>query len=134
MGKIRINLLGIYDMMLAFGAIFIGVTMLNTSNELFNVYPKEWLAKVPFESFVIPGFIAIILFGIGNIIAAIFSFKKENSRSWFASAIMGGLFFISLITQVIILGEWYMATVEFLLLSIGQLYLCGCAITRRKKN
>ena len=131
MKKKNMNLLGIYDIMLAFGAIFIGLTMLNTSNELFSVYPKEWLAKVPFESFVVPALVAIVLFGFGNIIAAIFSLKKGNNKYWVASAIMGGLLLVSLITQVIVLGEWYMATVEFLLLSIGQLYLCRGAFTRR---
>lgn len=124
MKKININLLGIYDMMLAAGAIYIGIIMLNTSNELFSVFPEEWLTRVPFKSFVVPGFIAIVLFGFGNIIAAIFSLKKNNKKYWVASAIMGGLLFISLITQVIVLRESYMATVEFLLLSIGQLYLC----------
>ncbi len=77
MKKISLNLLGVYDMMLAVGAIFIGLTMLNTSNGLFSVYPKEWLYRVPFKSFVIPGFIAIVLFGFGNIIAAILSIKKK---------------------------------------------------------
>jgi hypothetical protein len=134
MKKINMSILGVYDMMLAFGAIFIGVTMLNTSNGLFSVYPKEWLYRVPFKSFVVPGFIAILLFGIGNILAAILSIKKENTKSWLASAIMGGLLFVSLITQVIVLGEWYMATVEFLLLSIGQLYLCKSVFVSCKKN
>jgi len=131
MKKININLLGIYDMMLAAGAIYIGIIMLNTSNELFSVFPEEWLTKVPFKSFVVPGFIAIVLFGFGNIIAAIFSLKKSNKKYWVASAIMGGLLLVSLITQVIVLGEWYMATVEFLLLSIGQLYLCRGGFTRQ---
>ena len=131
MKKININLLGIYDMMLAFGAIYIGIIMLNTSNEMFSVFPKEWLTRVPFKSFVVPGFIAILLFGFGNIIAAIFSFRKGDRKYCFASVIMGGILLVSLITQVIVLGEWYMATVEFLLLSLGQLYLCRGAFKRQ---
>lgn len=85
MKKINMNLLGIYDMMLAFGAIFTGLTMLNTSNEFFSVFPKEWLSKVPFDSWVIPGIIAIVLFGVGNIIAAILSLKKGNNKYCVAS-------------------------------------------------
>jgi hypothetical protein len=41
------------------------------------------------------------------------------------SVVMGGIFFISLVAQVLILGEWYMATVQFFFLSIIQLSLCG---------
>jgi len=128
MKKINMNLLGIYDMMLAVGAIYIGGIMISG---MFTEYPKEWISKLPFVSWVIPGIIAIVLFGIGNIIASIFSLKKGNNKYWVASAVMGGVLLISLITQVIVLGEWYMATVEFLLLSIGQLYLCRGAFARR---
>lgn len=117
------KLLGIYDLILALGAIFTGVKMVNSNSGIFIEYPKEWLSKVPFESWVIPGIIAIVLFGLGNIIAAIFSFRKENNKSWFVSAIMGGILFISIVAQIIILGEWYLATVEIMILSIIQLGL-----------
>ena len=134
--KVSEKLLGIYDLILALGAIYIGVMMVISNNGIFIEYPKEWLSKVPFESWVIPGIIAIVLFGLGNIIAAIFSFRKENNKSWFVSAIMGGILFISLVAQVIILGEWYLATAEFLILSIIQLCLSGYtfAYYKRKSN
>jgi len=132
MKKISVNILGIYDTILACGAIYIGLNMLSASNKIFTEYPKEWLSKAPFESWVIPGLFAIVLFGLGNIIAAIFSFRKQNSKSWFVSAVMGGIFFISLVGQVIILGEWYLATVELLLISIVQLWLSGYALKADK--
>ena len=125
MKKIRGNLLGIYDLMLAVGAICIGVMMVSSSEGIFIEYPKEWLSKVPFEGWVTPGIIVIVVFGLGNIIAAIFSFRKRNSRSWVMSAVMGVIFIMSLIAQVVILGEMYLATVEFMLLSIIQLCLSG---------
>ncbi|MBU3111915.1 hypothetical protein KPL55_10285 [Clostridium lacusfryxellense] len=125
------NLLGIYDMMLAVGAIYMGGVMISG---MFTEYPKEWISKIPFHSWFIPGIIAILLFGIGNIVASIFSLKKGNKRYWVASAIMGALLLVSLIVQVIVLGEWYMATVEFLLLSIGQLYLCRGGFASSNKN
>jgi len=130
--KIRINLLGIYDLILALGAIYTGVLMLRGYG-IFVEYPKEWLTIVPFESWVIPAIIAIVVFGIGNIISAIFSFIKESNKSWVFSAIMGGIFLISLIAQVIILGECYLATVEFFIFSIIQLFLSGCAFVKSRE-
>ncbi|MBU3185340.1 hypothetical protein [Clostridium estertheticum] len=128
--KIKINLLGFYDLDLALSAIYIGGMMISSRGGVFTQYPKEWLSKVPFDNWIAPGIITIVLFGLGNIIAAILSFRKWNSKFWVVSVIMGVLLFISIITQVIVLGEWYMATVEFLILSIGQLCLCIAAFTR----
>lgn len=52
--------------------------------------------------------------------------------AWIPTATMGAVFFSSLVMQVFILGEWYLATVEFFLLSILQLGLCAIAAFRRK--
>lgn len=133
MKEIEKKLLGIYDLLLASGAIYIGVKMVNSNSGIFIEYPEEWISKVPFESGVIPGIIAIVLFGLGNVIAAIFSFRKANNRSWLVSGIMGGIFFISLIAQVIILEQCYLATVEFMIFSIIQLGLSGYVFCRYKK-
>lgn len=121
--KIRINLLGVYDLILSLGAIFVGANMVSSNNGIFIEYPKEWLSKVPFESWVTPGIIAILVFGLGNVISAIFSFRKGSNISWVISAIMGGIFFMSTVAQVIILGEWYMVTIQFFILSIIQICL-----------
>lgn len=133
MRNIGEELLGVYDLFLASGAIYIGVKMVNPNSGNFIEYPNEWLSKVPFESWVIPGIIAIVLFGLGNVIAAIFSFRKANNKPWLVSGIMGGIFFISLIAQVIILGQWYFATVEFMIFSLIQLGLSGYVFCRYKK-
>lgn len=125
-------ILGIYDLILSLGAIYMG-TMMILGNGMFAEYPKEWLSKVPFENWIAPGLIAIVIFGLGNIIAAIFSFKKESNKSWALSAIMGLTFFISMIFQVILLQEWYMATVEFYIFSIIQLCLSGYVFLRYRK-
>jgi len=120
--------LGIYDSFLALGAIFSGFLMLGSSKGIFSEYPIEWLSKLPFHSWVVPGLIAIILFGIGNIVAASFSFRGKNNKSWFASAIIGGILLISVLCQVMVLGKWYLATVEFLVLAIVQLILSGLSL------
>lgn len=131
--KVRIILLGAYDLILSLSATVIGVMMIGSSNGRFIEYPKEWLSKVPFESWVTPGVIAIIIFGLGNMISAIFCFRKESNKSWILSSIMGGIFFMSMVAQVIILGEWYMATVQFFAFSIIQLSLSGYAFSGDRK-
>ncbi|MEK6264510.1 MAG: hypothetical protein N2B06_07050 [Clostridium sp.] len=132
--KIRMNLLGVYDLIVAYGAISTGISMISSNAGIFTEYPNEWLNKVPFESWVIPGIIVMVLFGLGNIIAAIFSFRKGNSKSWVVSAIMGVMFFLSLIAQVIILEETYLATVVFMIFSIIQLCLCWYVFNGYRKN
>ncbi|MGH4138892.1 hypothetical protein [Clostridium sp.] len=132
--KTRLNLLGVYDLLLALGAIYIGVMMVSSNNGEFIEYPHEWLPKIPFESWVIPGIIAIVLFGLGNILAAIICFKKDNSKAWLATAIIGCILFISIIFQIIILGETYLATVELLILSVIQICLCGYVFAGYRKE
>jgi NADH:ubiquinone oxidoreductase subunit 6 (subunit J) len=131
--KLSQVLLGIYDIILSIGAIYMGI-MMSLGNGMFAEYPKEWLSKVPFENWVAPGLIAIVVFGLGNIIAAISSFNKESSKSWILSAVMGLIFFISMIFQVILLEEWYMATLEFFIFSIIQLCLSGYVFLRYRKS
>jgi hypothetical protein len=126
-------LLGIYDIILSIGAIYMGI-MMSLGNGMFAEYPKEWLSKVPFENWIAPGLIAVVVFGLGNIIAAIFSFNKESSKSWILSAVMGLIFFISMIFQVILLEEWYMATLEFFIFSIIQLCLSGYVFLRYRES
>ncbi|MDF2907432.1 MAG: hypothetical protein K0R34_2753 [Herbinix sp.] len=121
--KRRNYLLGFYDLLLSFGAIFIGVMMVSSSYGVFIQYPEEWLSKVPFKNWVVPGFVAILVFGLGNIISAVLSLRKLSNKPWIMSAIMGGIFFVGTIAQVIILGEWYMATLQFLIISIIQVGL-----------
>jgi hypothetical protein len=121
--KTRINILGAYDFVLALGAIFTGVIMISGKG-IFAEYPKEWLSIFPFEGWAAPGIIGIMIFGLGNITAAIFSFKKEMNKGCLISAIMGDIFIIALVAQVIILKEIYLATVQFFILSLIQLFLC----------
>ncbi|MBX4259234.1 hypothetical protein KTC96_16240 [Clostridium estertheticum] len=131
--KEKINMLGIYDLVLAVGAIYTGGMMISSSGGMFTQYPKEWLSKIPFDNWIVPGIITIVLFGLGNIIAAILSFRKGNSKFWVVSVIMGVLLFISIISQVIILEETFLATVEIMVLSIIQLCICGYTFAKYKK-
>lgn len=132
--RTRKRILAIYDLILSLGAIYAGVLMINSNSGIFAEYPKEWLTILPFKSWVIPGIIAIALFGVGNIISAEFSFTKESNKSWSASVIMGGIFFLGTIAQVIILGEWYMATVQFFIMSIIQICLSIYVFLGHRRN
>lgn len=122
--RIVMNILGIYDLILAAGAIWIGAMMIS-KNGMFTEYPNEWLTVLPFNSWVVPGIIGIVLFGLGNIIAAIQSFKKTGYRVWLTSTVMSGILLIGLTLQVIILGEVFLATIEFFILGIIQLCITG---------
>lgn len=119
----RTNVLGIYDLFLSSCAIITGILMASENYGIFaEGYPKEWIGVLPFSSWVVPGIIAIVVFGLGNIAAAIFSLKRKGGKPWLISAIMGTIFLISIISQTMILGEWYLATVQFLAFGIIQLF------------
>ncbi len=124
-------LLGVYDLLLAVAAVFCGTLMINSSYGIFSNYPSEWILILPFKNWIIPGILTIAIFGIGNIIAAFFCFRRKNNSSWFFSALMGGIFLTLLIMQVLLIGEYYLATIEFLIFSILQLILSGYALIRR---
>lgn len=127
------NLLGAFDLMLAYGAIRTGVNMV-LGKGIFSEYPPEWLLKVPFQNWMMPGIIAIGGFGLINMIAAMVSFSKKGNKPWLMSAITGCIFFISLIAQVVILEEVYLATSQFFLLSIIQLLLSRYAFLGYRKD
>lgn len=130
----RMIALSFYNLILAVGAIWTGIQMIHSSNGIFREYPHEWIGKLPFHNWVLPGVLAIAVFGVGNLIAAIFTWQKKKKISWAASAIMGGIFFISLIFQVLLLGKTYLATIEFFLLSLIQLGLSGLVFSGYRKT
>ncbi|AOY76807.1 hypothetical protein [Clostridium formicaceticum] len=132
--KINRKLLGAYDFILGVGAIAIGAMMVNSKKGIFAEYPKEWLSIIPFTSWVIPGIIVIVLFGLGNIYVAISFFRSENKNACFMSTLMGSILFVSIVAQIIILGEWYLATVEFMILSIIQICLSAYALLYYKRE
>lgn len=126
MCKIGRAVLGIYDLFLAIGAILLGVQMITSvSGTIFEPYPGSWASNLPFDSWVMPGVLAIVIFGLGNIVAAVLSFKRKRNSSWYASAIMGALFLFGLAYQYIAVGETYIVTGPFLILGIVQLCLSG---------
>lgn len=131
MKQYRFIILGFYDLLLSVAAIFCGILMVNSSYGIFSTYPPEWISVLPFKNWIIPGIVTIAVFGIGNIIAAFFSFRQKDNRSWFVSALMGGIFLTLLVMQVLLLGKYYLATFEFLVFCVLQLILSGYALIKR---
>ncbi|WP_438317020.1 hypothetical protein [Sporosarcina sp. FA9] len=124
---IRARILCIFDLFLATGAIWSGFQMITSSSGTIfaEPYPDSWASNLPFNSWVLPGVLAIVIFGLGNIIAAVLSLRKEHSSSWYASTIMGLVFLISLAFQYISVGEMYIVTGPFLIFGVVQLCLSG---------
>ncbi len=125
-------ILGLYDLVLAIAAIAIGIQMIQSNSGIFSEYPKEWLAKLPFNSWVQPGIIAILLFGAGNIFSTIMCLKNSFNISWLSSALVGLMLLICILAQVTILGEWYLPSVEFFVAGIIQILISGYALTTRR--
>lgn len=121
--KVRNYLLGIYDLILAVGAIYTGLLMIRSDSGIFLEYPLEWSSRTPFHSWVAPGILIILLFGIGNIAASLLCFMNENGKNWFISGIMGTFTLLSILLQIIILGESYMASLQFSILGFIQVAL-----------
>ena len=125
--RVYLKLLGAYGLCLAFGAVLTGSMMAGSNQGIFNEYPRDWLMKLPFDSWVVPGIIVIIVFGLGNMAAGAFCFYNAN-RAWLVSAAMGALLCVGVVLQVIVLGEWYLATLQLLVLGIVQLCLAVVSI------
>lgn len=123
-------ILSCYNLFLAFSAIYAGIIMILGK---LGDYPPEWLNRVPFTNWIYPGVIAIVVYGIGNLIAAGFS-VIHNDRGLIASAIMGVIFLISILLSIKVLGETYLVTWQFIFLSIIQIALTIFAIMFSSKN
>lgn len=116
--KMKIVLM-IYDLFLALGAIYEGFRMVLGR---YGEYPLEWLVRVPFKSWVIPGIIAILFYGLVNLLAGVFTFIR-GKKGIIISFTMGVIFLVSLIISIRVLGDIYLATGEFIILSIIQILL-----------
>ena len=121
-GSIVNKVLGVYDLFLSIGAMYYGSLMVLGLWWQGEKFPDVWMDKVPFRSWFWPGVIAIVVYGLGNIIAGIYAFSKKSS-GWIASGVMGVFFFTSLIISLYLLEECYLATFQFILLSILQIIL-----------
>lgn len=116
--KIRLYLLGFYDLFLAIGAVYLGRELLNQS----------------FQDWILSGIATLIIFGVGNLIASMFCFLKQNYMSWLLSAVLGSVLYILLVIQTLQTGDWQLSTVVFFALSILQLFFSRIVYLGYKKK
>ncbi len=127
-------ILGLYDLVLAIIAVATGILMLQSNSGIFSEYPTEWLLKLPFSSWTLPGIIGILMFGAGNIFSAIMCLKSSSNISWLPSALVGLILLVCVIAQVTILGEWYLPSVELFAAGIIQIFISGYVLTTKKTS
>ena len=131
--KISRYLLGIFDLVILVNVLIVGVSMIRQTGNYID-YPVEWLSKTPFDNFLLPGIIGIMIYGIGNLIAAIFAIAKEDFKSWMFSLVMGFILLLSMFFQVIVLGESYLTTGILIIVSFIQIGLSCISAIFYKKN
>ena len=108
--------------------------MLQSDRGVFIEYPKEWIQKLPFDSWSVPGIIVLILFGIGNLVAGLSVFSKKEGALRLITGLMGSLLLLCLLFQYIILGEWYLPDLYFFVIGLIQLFLGLYLFMKRVNN
>ena len=97
-----------YHFFLALLFIYVGAQVIQGR---LGEYPREWLTKLPFTSWVLPGF-AILLLGLSHLFVAGICLFQSRSIVARLTLLMGS-------------GETYLATVELILLGSIHLVLGG---------
>lgn len=78
---------------------------------------------MPFNNWASLAIFGIIIFGIGNAITSIYGFVKKDNKVFIINITIGALFFICSVIPIILLGEWYLSILQFLILSFIQIIL-----------
>ena len=120
--KTRKIILGLFTFLIAIGAFRTGYFMIRGQG-IFTEFPSEWLAKVPFDNWITPAYIGMFIYGTGNMFATFCIFTSNNSLVWKLPLSMSIILLMSLLLQIIILGESYLATYQLALLGFIQLCL-----------
>lgn len=110
-----------YHFFLALLFIYVGAQVIQGR---LGEYPSEWLTKLPFTSWVLPGF-AILLLGLSHLFVAGICLFQSRSIVARLTLLMGSFLIVSGILSIMILGEPYLATVELILLGSIHLVLGG---------
>ncbi|WP_456278642.1 hypothetical protein [Bacillus sp. AK128] len=116
------NITNLYNFLLSIGAFYISVMMFSGSG-VFATFPQEWKGMLLLNDWVGFAIFTIIIFGLGNAIALIYGLIIKDNKIFIVTIFMGALFLICIIMQIILVGEWYLATVQFLVISLIQILL-----------
>ena len=116
------NILNSYNLLLSLGAFYLGLSMLS-GRGVFDIFPPEWIGKLPFNSWASLALFGMIIFGVGNAFASIWGFIKKEKSIFIMTFTMGALLFFCTVISTKLVGEWYLPTGQFLILSIIQILL-----------
>ncbi|KGR90130.1 hypothetical protein CD30_13340 [Ureibacillus massiliensis 4400831 = CIP 108448 = CCUG 49529] len=116
------NILNAYNLLLSLGAFYLAVLMF-LERGVFHTFPQEWIGVMPFNNWSSLALFGVIVFGIGNGIASTYGFIKKDNKIFTITFTMGALFFLCTVIPTIILGEWYLPTSAFFVLSLIQILL-----------
>jgi len=111
---------GVLQILIGIGAVVSGALLVVGPDGKYMQMSVDMLANSPFRSFLIPGIILFGLIGVGNIIAAVLSFKRHRIAG-FAGLFFGFGLIIWLFVQVSLIGggNW----LQYLYFSLGILEL-----------
>lgn len=116
------KLLPAFNLAMSLGAFFMGISMLPFTG-VFVEFPPEWAGVMPFSSWSALAMYGMIVFGIGNAVAAVYGFLRKTRKFSVANLCLGVLLFSSAALPVVLLDEWYLPLVFFFALSFIQLAL-----------
>lgn len=116
------NILNVYNLLLSLGAFYLGVSMF-LERGVFDTFPQEWTGVLPFNNWGSLALFGIIIFGFGNGIASTYGFLKKDNKIFIITFTTGALFFLCTVIPTTMLGEWYLPTSAFFVLSIIQMLL-----------
>ncbi len=120
--KVRLYLLGYYDLLLAIGAVYLGRELVCKEHGVLIQSSHAWLSNQSVDRGFLYGITAILIFGVGNMIASMLCFLKKNHLSWILSAALGSILYVLLIIKVLGTGDWQLSTAIFFAISILQLF------------
>lgn len=125
-------LLGIYNLMISISAFVIGITMISSNHILLTNTLKEVMEHIPFSSWLVPGIIIVVVFGVGNIIASVLCFVKKGKFYMILSCITGVLIILCSLLQVFLIKNMYTIIIQFMGIGIIQIILTLIIYLRNK--
>lgn len=131
--KSRKFVLGIYNLLLAGFAIWDGILMVSAT-QVFSSYPSDWLGKLPFDSWMPYGVIAIVVFGLGNLLAAMLCLVNKLRIAAIWSGILGILLCAIMLGTFVITGHTYMPGNMMLIAGALQLVLSVLMLASKHAN
>lgn len=114
--------LGILQLFISLGAIPAGISFLLDPSGKGLGMATDLLKNSPFINFFIPGLYLLSINGIGNLIGAIFSFRKQKYASNLGM-ILGSALIIWIVAQVYWIGLVSWLQPFFLVVGIIELFL-----------